>query len=75
MPRRNRTKTVRVPMSLDPTTDSVLERLARIGIFGKNKAEVAVTILRRWIWDNQDKLTRQRIQLTGKKKEGRNALP
>ncbi len=75
MPRRNRTKTVRVPLSLDPSTDAVLERLARIGIFGKNKAEVAVTILRHWIWDNQDKLTRQSIQLTGNKKGGRNALP
>jgi hypothetical protein len=59
-----------VPLSLDLTTDSVLERLAEIGIFGKNKAEVAVTILRHWLWDNEEKLTRQSIQLTGAKKGG-----
>jgi hypothetical protein len=57
-------------LSLDLTTDSVLERLAEIGIFGKNKAEVAVTILRHWLWDNEEKLTRQSIQLTGAKKGG-----
>ncbi len=60
-----------MPLSLDPTTDSVLERLARIGIFGKNKAEVAVTIIRRWVWDNQDVLARQNIQLTLSKKSTR----
>jgi hypothetical protein len=68
MAHRNRTATVRVPLSLDLTTDSVLERLAERGIFGKNKAEVAVTILRHWLWDNEEKLTRQSIQLTGVKK-------
>lgn len=68
MTRRNRTATVRVTLSLDSATDSVLEHLARIGIFGKNKAEVGVTILRHWIWDNQDKLTQQGIRLTGSKR-------
>jgi hypothetical protein len=68
MARRNRTETVRVPLSLDLTTDNVLKRLAEIGIFGKNKAEVAVTILRHWLWDNEEKLTRQNVQLTGVKK-------
>jgi hypothetical protein len=70
MKRRNRTATVRVPLSLDLTTDSVLERLAQTGVFGKNKAEVAVTILRHWIWDNEEKLTRQSIQLIEVKKGG-----
>lgn len=70
MAHRNRTATVRVPLSLDQTTDNVIERLAQKGILGKNKAEVAVTILRHWIWDNEEKLTRQSIQLTGVKKGG-----
>jgi hypothetical protein len=68
MRRKNLIGTVRVPLSLDPTTDTVLERLARLGIFGKNKAEVGVTIVRHWIWDNEEKLTRQGIQLIEKKK-------
>lgn len=66
--RRNRTETVRVPLSLDPTTDTVLEGLARLGVFGKNKAEVGATILGHWIWDNQEKLAKQGIQLMGNKK-------
>ncbi len=63
MARKNRTSTVRVPLSLDPTTDAVLERLAHLGVFGKNKAEAAATILGHWIWDNQDKLAQQGIKL------------
>ncbi|HTQ53182.1 MAG TPA: hypothetical protein VMI94_01910 [Bryobacteraceae bacterium] len=50
-------------MSLDPTLNRVLEELANHGILGKNKAEVAVSILWKWIWDNEDKLGRQGIQL------------
>jgi len=70
MQHRNRTKTVRVPLSLDPATNSVLEALAQVGIFGKNKAEAGTTIIRHWIWDNQDKLAQQGIQLRENKKRG-----
>jgi hypothetical protein len=63
MSRRNRTETVKVPLSLDPTTDSILEDLAHFGLFGKNKAEVASAILRNWIWSNEEKLKRQGIRL------------
>jgi hypothetical protein len=68
MPRRNRTSTVRVPLSLDPAKDRVLEQLARLGLFGKNKAEVASTILAQWIWDNEEKLRRHGIRLRSFKK-------
>ncbi len=68
MPRRNRTPTVRVPLSLEPATNAVLEDLATLGIFGKNKAEVASALLAQWIWDNEDKLSRRGIQLPRKKK-------
>jgi len=54
---------VKVALSLDPAKNSVLEELAGLGIFGKNKAEVASTILAQWIWDNEEKLRRQGIKL------------
>jgi hypothetical protein len=66
MARRNRVGTVKVPLSLDPTTDRVLEELAGIGIFGKNKAEVGSSILREWIWENEDKLARQGVRLVAR---------
>ena len=55
--------TIRLPLSLDPAMNRILEELAGDGIFGKNKAEVAVGILWKWIWDNEDKLGRQGVRL------------
>jgi hypothetical protein len=63
MSRRNRAGTVRVPLSLDPAKNRVLEELADVGIFGKNKAEVASAILAQWIWQNEEKLRRHGITL------------
>jgi hypothetical protein len=53
-----------VLLSLDPTTDAVLEKLAHMGLFGKNKAEVASAILREWIWTNEEKLSRHGVTLS-----------
>ena len=64
MPRRNLIGTVKVPISFDATTDRILERLAAIGIFGKNKAQVAAAIVRTWIWENEEKLNRQGVALS-----------
>ena len=66
MKRRNRTETIRVILSLDPDTDGVLEGLAHIGLFGKSKARVAATIIGNWIWDNEEKLSRQGIRIQKK---------
>ncbi len=71
MPRNNRTPTVKVPLSLDPAKNGVLEELAGLGIFGKNKAEVASTILAQWIWDNEEKLRRQGIKFQSVKNSRR----
>lgn len=65
---RNRTKTVRAILSLDATTADVLERIAHLGIFGKTKAEAGTTILRYWIWENQDKLAQQGVRIADDKK-------
>ncbi len=64
--RKNRVGTVKLPLSLDPTMNRLLEELANDGIFGKNRAEVAVAILWKWIWDNEDKLGRQGVRLVAR---------
>jgi hypothetical protein len=74
MNRRNRIETIKVPLSLDPTTNVILEDLAHIGLFGKNKAEVASSILRDWIWSNEEKLKRNGIRLVKKIKAGGNKV-
>ena len=68
MSRRNAIPTVKVPLTLDMATNRILEQLASIGVFGKNKAEVAAGILRTWIWDNEEKLGRQGVALVSNAK-------
>jgi hypothetical protein len=66
MKARNKIATVKVPLSLDTTTHRILDDLAGIGIFGKNKAQVAATIVHTWIWENEEKLSRQGVKIAGK---------
>lgn len=67
MPRQNRVQSIKVPLSIDPALDRVLEDLAIRGILGKNKAEVARAILWAWVWDNEEKLERQGVSLAAKR--------
>ncbi len=63
MARKNAVGTVRFTVSVDPTTDSVLQRMVPLGLHGKNKAEVASWILREWIWHNKADLAGVGVQL------------
>lgn len=69
---KNPVGTERVQMSLSDTANRVLEELARIGILGKTKTEIATRIVTDWVWQNEDRLLRQGISLmrktVGKKK-------
>lgn len=62
--KRNGISTVRLQVSLDATTDKVLQKLAPLGLHGKNKSEVASWILREWIWHNLDNLARVGVRVT-----------
>jgi hypothetical protein len=44
-----------------------LEELAQIGILGKTKSEIAARIVTDWIWNNEDRLLRQGINLKDEK--------
>ena len=60
---RNSIRTERAQLSLSETANEVLEQLAKIGILGKTKAEIATRIVTDWIWRNEDRLLRQGIPL------------
>ena len=56
MPRQNGIQTRRLQITIDTTTDRVIGQVVGLGIHGANKAEVACSIIRQWLWDNQEKL-------------------
>jgi len=70
---KNSIRTERVQLSLSDSTNTILERLAEIGILGKTKTEIATRIITDWIWNNEDRLIRNGIPLrqkrNGKKKQ------
>jgi hypothetical protein len=63
MPRRNVIASKKLQVSVDATTDRVLEDMVPLGIHGKNKSEVASWIIREWIWHAQERLERNGIAL------------
>jgi len=63
--RQNGVPTVRLQVSLDPTTDRILQLMIPLGLHGKNKSEVASWILREWIWHNQEVLARLGVPIRG----------
>ena len=56
MARANATGTTKLQLTVDVTTDRLVSEIAALGIHGVNKSEVACSILRMWIWENQAKL-------------------
>jgi hypothetical protein len=64
MSRENQVRTLKLPVTVDENTDTVLTLLANLGLFGKNKSEVAVTIINRWLWDNYEQLEKHGVPLS-----------
>jgi hypothetical protein len=56
MPRQALSERAKLQLTVDAVTDRMVGELAAIGIHGTSKAEVACSILRMWLWENQDKL-------------------
>lgn len=56
MVRRNGVKTVKLQLTVDETTDRILEEMVSLGIHGPTKAEVGAWVIRTWIWEKQDQL-------------------
>lgn len=63
MRRQNDVPTAKIQVSLDATTDRVLQLMVPVGIHGKTKSEVASWIVREWIWHNQEDLARVGVHI------------
>ncbi len=63
MARRNGVKTVKLQLTIDETTDRIIDEMVGLGIHGPSKAEVASWIIRTWVWENQGNLRNNGISL------------
>lgn len=66
---RNKSRTVRIQVSLDAMSADFLEQLAAYGPLGKNKSEVASRIISQWILNSgADVITD--LETIGEKRSG-----
>lgn len=63
MARGNVIGTKRIQLTIDVATDRLIGEIAQLGFHGASKPEVACTIIRMWLWDNQAKLRENGIRL------------
>ena len=71
MARRSSVNTVKLQLTVDETTDRLLDDMVGVGIHGTTKAEVGSWVIRTWIWENQDRLRTNGISLL-KETDGKN---
>lgn len=48
--------TKKLQVTVDLATERVIGEIVKLGIHGTTKAEVACSILRMWIWENEQRL-------------------
>lgn len=63
MARTNSVETKKLQLTVDVTTDHLIGEIASLGLHGTSKSEVACSILRMWLWDNQARLRENGIEL------------
>jgi hypothetical protein len=68
MAKSEKSESTKVYPSLDPNTHRILEDLIRVGIFGQTKSEIAASIIRTWIWENEEKLKRHGVEVASVRK-------
>lgn len=56
MARSNAVETKKLQLTVDVATDRIIEEICQLGLHGTNKSEVACSIIRMWLWENQGKL-------------------
>jgi len=61
--RHNSVKTVKLQLTVDETTDRIMNEMVGVGIHGTTKAEVGSWVIRTWIWENQERLRTNGISL------------
>lgn len=68
MARQNGVPTYKLQLTIDATTDRVISEMVGLGIHGTNKSEVGCSIIRQWLWENQEKLRTNGIEMVSTKK-------
>jgi len=63
MARRNGVSTVKLQLTVDETTERLVNEMVSLGIHGTNRSEVASWIIRNWLWSNQELLRQNGIHL------------
>ncbi len=63
MARAKSVETCKLQVTVDIVTDRLIGEISALGFQGTTKAEVACSILRMWLWDNQDKLRQNGVQV------------
>jgi hypothetical protein len=63
MPRGNLVQTKKLQLTVDVATDRLIGEIAELGIHGTSKAEVACSIIRMWLWENQPQLGESEIEM------------
>jgi hypothetical protein len=54
--------TTKLQLTVDVVTDRLIGEIAELGIHGVNKSEVASSIIRMWLWENQGRLRDSGVQ-------------
>ena len=57
----NEGKTSKLQVTVDRCTEGVIESIKKLGIHGTTKSEVVASIIRDWLWQNEEKLRRNGI--------------
>lgn len=62
MARTNIVDTKKLQLTVDVATDRIVGEIALLGLHGTSKSEVACSIIRMWLWENQSKLRENGIE-------------
>lgn len=63
MARSKVVSTCKLQLTVDVATDRLIGDMTTLGIHGTNKSEVACSIIRMWLWENQTKLRENGVSL------------
>lgn len=63
MARSKLVPTCKLQLTVDMSTDRLIGDISALGIHGTNKSEVACSIIRMWLWENQSKLRENGVTL------------
>jgi hypothetical protein len=55
--------TCKLQLTVDAATDRLIGDITTLGIHGTNKSEVACSIIRMWLWENQAKLRENGVSI------------